>query len=452
MTRTAEADIAGRVQFAHIRANGNYEAVAAEVTLPDDETLTVTRSEAPLVLTRGEGQDIVARWLQEARIGRETARFALLPSQQNVGAGDTIALNTDGHAGTYRIDRIEEAGARLIEATRIEPLVYQRDARAEAMVQLQPYIGPIPAELLFLDIGMLTGDELPHAPYVAAAGKPWPGSIALFGVPQDSDYALQNILNEPATVGVTQTALARGPVGIWDRQSGVEVALINGTVSSALKEAVLAGANTVAIGDGTPENWEILQFQQAVPLSAGDYRLSGLLRGQAGSCGLMPQTWHPGSRIVLMNGVPGQITLPTAARGTTRHYRFGPVAQPMSDASYRYETHAFAGNGLRPYPVAHLRATKNGADVAVSWIRCSRIDGDIWADGDIPLGEESEAYRLRVFKSGQLRREQIITAPHWTYTAANLRNDIGSGFYTIEVAQMSERFGAGLTTKIERYL
>lgn len=452
LTRTAEAEIAGRVQFAHITADGNYEAVAAEVTLPDDETLTVTRSEAPLVLTRGEGQDIVARWLQEARIGRETVRFALPPSQQAVGAGDTIALDTGGHVGTYRIDRIEEAGARLIEATRIEPLVYQRDARTEDTVQLQPYIGPIPAELLFLDIGMLTGDELPHAPYVAAAGNPWPGSIALYGAPQDSDYALQNILNEPATVGVTQTALARGPVGIWDRQSGVEVALINGTASSALQEAVLAGANTLAIGDGTPENWEILQFQDAIPLSAGVYRLSGLLRGQAGSRGLMPQAWHPGSRIVLMNGVPGQITLPTAARGTTRHYRFGPAAQPMSDASYRYEIHAFGGNGLRPYPVAHLRATKNGADVAISWIRCSRIDGDIWADGDIPLGEESEAYRLRVFKSGQLRREQVITAPQWTYTAANLSADIGSGFYTIEVAQLSERFGAGLATTIERYL
>ncbi len=102
LTRTAEADIAGRVQFAHITADGNYEAVAAEVTLPDDETLTVTRSEAPLVLTRGEGQDIVARWLQEARIGRETVRFALPPSQQAIGAGDTIALNTDGHAGTYQ--------------------------------------------------------------------------------------------------------------------------------------------------------------------------------------------------------------------------------------------------------------------------------------------------------------------------------------------------------------
>ncbi|KQI72698.1 host specificity protein [Loktanella sp. 5RATIMAR09] len=451
-TRTAAADIAGRVQFAHITADGNYEAVAAEVTLPDDDTLTTTRSEAPLVLTRGEGQDIVARWLQEARIGRETARFALPPSQQNVGAGDTIDLRAGGHGGTYRIDRIEEAGARLIEATRIEPSVYARGTRPEDSVQLQPYIGPIPAELLFLDIGMLTGDEIPHAPYVAAAGNPWPGSIALYGAPQDSDYTLQSTLNEAATVGLTQTALRRGPVGIWDRQAGVEVSLVNGTVSSALQEAVLAGANTIAIGDGTKDNWEILQFQEATPISTGVYRLSGLLRGQAGSRGLMPQTWHPGSRVVLMNGVPGQITLPTAARGTARHYRFGPAAQPMSDASYRYETHAFAGNGLRPYPVAHLRAAKNSGDVLISWIRCSRIDGDIWADGDIPLGEERESYRLRIYKSGQLRREQIVTTPQWTYRAADLANEIGGGFYTIEVAQISERFGAGLTTQIERYL
>jgi hypothetical protein len=153
-----------------------------------------------------------------------------------------------------------------------------------------------------------------------------------------------------------------------------------------------------------------------------------------------------------MNGVPGQITLPTAARGTARHYRFGPAAQPMSDASYRYETHAFAGNGLRPYPVAHLRATSNGGDVVISWIRCSRIDGDIWADGEVPLGEDSEAYRLRIYKSGQLRREQIVATAQWAYAAADLGNDIGSGFYTIEVAQLSDRFGAGLTAQIERYL
>jgi hypothetical protein len=66
------------------------------------------------------------------------------------------------------------------------------------------------------------------------------------------------------------------------------------------------------------------------------------------------------------------------------------------------------------------------------------------------VGEDH--YRLRIYKSGQLRREQIVATAQWTYAAADLGNDIGSGFYTIEVAQLSDRFGAGLTAQIERYL
>ena len=451
LTRAATAEIAGRVQFTHIAADGDYDAVAAEIVLPDDDTPTVTRSEAPVVLTRAEGKAVVARWLQEARIGRDTARFALPPSQLEISAGDTVALDTEKHKGSYRIDRVEEAGLRLIEATRVEREVYRAHARPEEGVLLQPYVGPIPAEVLFLDLPLLTGDELPHAPYVAAAGRPWPGNIAVYGAPQDSDYALQDIINAPATVGTTQTPLARGPVGIWDRQGGVEVSLINGALSSATPEALLAGANTLAIGDGSGGNWEVMQFQTATPVSERGYLLSGLLRGQVGSVGLMPDNWPIGSRAVLLNAVPKQINIPTAARGTERHYRFGPANQPISDPSFRYETHAFAGIGLRPYPVVHLRAKKSGADLDVSWIRCSRIDGDIWSDGDIPLGEDREAYRLRVLKSGTVRREEIVTVPGWTYASADLNADVGSGFYSIEVAQISERFGAGLATEILRY-
>jgi len=403
-------------------------------------------------MMRAEGKEVVARWLQEARIGQGTVRFALPPSQLDVGAGDTVTLKADAHIETYRIDRVEEAGLRLVEATRIEPEVYRKHSRPEEGAQMQPYVGPIPAELLFLDLPLLTGDELPHAPYVAAAGRPWPGNIALYGAPQDSDYALHDIINEPATVGVTQTALSRGPVGIWDRQGGVDVALINGALSSALHEAMLAGANTLAIGDGLSDNWEILQFQHALPLSERVFRLSGLLRGQAGTSGLMPDNWPIGSRVVLLNAVPKQIVLPSASRGNQRHYRFGPAKQPMSDPSFRYQTQTFAGNGLRPFPVAHLRTRKSGADVDVSWIRRSRIDGDIWTDGDVPLGEDNEAYRVRVLRSGNVVREETVSTPTWTYSGTQLAADIGSGFYTIEVAQISARFGAGLPSEILKFL
>lgn len=452
LTRAAAAEISGRVQYAHIAADGDYAAVAAEIVLPGDDAPTVTRSEAQVVLTRAEGKEVVTRWLQEARIGRDSVRFALPPSQLDIGAGDTVALDTATHQGTYRVDRIEESGLRLIEATRIEPEVYRRQASLEDAAQLQPYVSPIPAELFFLDIPILTGDEAPHAPYVAAAGRPWPGSIALYGAPQDSNYGLLDELTEPATVGVTQSTLSQGPTGIWDRQAGVEVTLINGTLSSALQSAVLAGANTIAVGDGTPDNWEILQFQSATLVSERTYRLSGLLRGQAGSVGLMPDVWPIGSTVVLLNGVPRQINLSAASRGIERHYRFGPAQQPISDPSFRYVTEAFAGIGLRPYPVAHLRAKTTDAGQEVSWIRCTRIDGDIWADGDVPLGEETELYRVRVLKNDLVVREETVTSPQWAYGASDLTAEIGYGFYTIEIAQISERFGAGLTSNVLRYL
>ena len=443
LIRAAAAEIAGRVQLSHVHADGDYDAVAAEMVLPDDTTLTVTRNEAPLVLTRGEGQITVARWLQEARVGRDQARFALPPSRLDVGPGDIVSLITADHAGTYRIDRVEEAGLRLAEATRIDAEVYRSQATLEEGAILRPFVGPIPAEMLFLDLPLLTGDEIPHAPYVAASGQPWPGSIALYGAPQDSDYTLQDILTEPAVIGVTQNSLARGPVGIWDRQAGLEVRLVNGALSSTTMEAILAGANTIAIGGDTVGDWEIIQFQQAVPLFERGFALSGLLRGQAGSHGLMPDIWPAGRKVVLLSEVVKQITLPTASRGTARHFRFGPAKQPMSDPSFRYVSHAFAGNGLRPYPVVHLRAKTVGSDLNVSWIRCSRIDGDIWADGEIPLGEDSEAYVVRVIQGDLVRREVTVTSPAWTYLAANRAADVGAAVFRVDVAQISNRFGAG---------
>ncbi|WP_108815946.1 baseplate multidomain protein megatron [Loktanella sp. Alg231-35] len=448
LTRAAGAEVAGRVQMAFLHADGDYDAIAAETVLPDEVTLGITRNEAPLVLTRTEGQATVERWLQEARIGRDTARFALPPTQLDVGAGDVVRLATQAHLGTYRVDRIEEAGVRLVDATRVEPTAYAPPVALDEAVKLQPFVGPIPAELLFLDLPLLTGDEQPHAPYVAAAGRPWPGSIALYGAPQDSDYTVQEIINEAAVLGVTQSALARGPVGIWDRQQALQVKLVDGNLSSATSEALLAGANLMAIGNGSTDEWEVMQFQNAAPLFTRGFGLSGLLRGQAGSRGLMPDVWPIGSRVVLLNGVPEQITLPTASRGIARHFRFGPAKQPLTDPSYRYTSHAFAGNGLRPYPVAHLRAQSTGAGLDLSWIRCSRIDGDIWADGDIPLGEDSEAYTVRVMQGNAVRREVVVNNPDWSYTNAQIAADVGGASYDIAVAQMSARFGAGPFTTL----
>jgi len=299
----------------------------------------------------------------------------------------------------------------------------------------------VPAEMLFLDLPLLTGDEQPHAPHVAASGNPWPGSLALYTAAQDSGYALEDIYEQAAVVGTTATVLPQGPVGMWQRDQ-LRVAVASGTLSSATPQGLLAGANTLAIGDGSAQGWEIIQFQTAEPVQGG-YLLSGLLRGQKGTWRDSPWAWPVGSRIVLLGARVPQLTLPSAARGTDRHFRYGPASALMSDASYRYAVHRFDGIGLRPYPIVHLRGQTLAHGLELSWIRCTRIDGDIWDGVEVPLGEDSESYLVRVSKSGLQVREDTVSDPTWTYPAAEISSEIGSGAYEVSVAQISARFGPG---------
>ena len=105
---------------------------------------------------------------------------------------------------------------------------------------------------------------------------------------------------------------------------------------------------------------------------------------------------------------------------------------------------AFDGVGLRPYPVAHLSAVENaGGDVAVSWIRRTRIDGDSWQSSEVPLGETTESYVVRVVQADVILREEIVPTSAWVYPVVAQSSDGITGVYSIEVAQISDRFGPG---------
>jgi hypothetical protein len=212
---------------------------------------------------------------------------------------------------------------------------------------------------------------------------------------------------------------------------------------------VLNGANVAAIGDGSSDVWEVIQFAHAELVAPDTYDLSDLLRGQAGSDGLIPTSWPIGSRIVLLDGGPSQIEMQLSSRGLARHYRIGPSLRPYSDPSYRYYVEAFQGIGLRPYAPAHLKSRWTSAGDSVMWVRRTRIDGDSWESVEVPLSEDVERYVLRVTQGGSVLREVEVGSPEWTYTAAQKSADGVTGPFEIEVAQVSLRFGPGLFSRIE---
>jgi len=149
--------------------------------------------------------------------------------------------------------------------------------------------------------------------------------------------------------------------------------------------------------------------------------------------------------VVLLGGALSQIELASSARGLARHYRIGAAARGYDDPAVVHQVAAFTGIGLRPYAPVHLVASRaaNG-DLTLRWIRRTRIDGDSWMSVEVPLGEDHESYLVRVFRGGELVREQVVAVPEWLYPTALQVDDGLSGAFRIEVAQVSDRFGPGL--------
>lgn len=443
--RAPEAELAGRVRLSYVEAEGDYEARAAEAIFPDETLRGASQSEVALALTGAEGQRVVERWLAEARVARDGARFALPPSLAHLGAGDVVRVN----GRDYRLDRIEQAGALSVEASRVEPGLYRPSDESEVRVIPRPFAAPVPVFPLFLDLPLMSGEEAPQAPHLAVAATPWPGSVALFGSDQDAGYGLRMTLARGATLGVLQSPAGPARSGLWDRGTVLRLRVSGGTLGSAAPEQVLNGANLVALGDGTPGNWELIQFATANLVGPATYELSMLLRGQAGTEAAGAGGWMPGAYAVLMNGAPVQVPLALSERDLARHWRIGPAARSYDDPSYVHRVDAFAGVGLRPLSPAHLRAVRTASgDLVVGWIRRTRIGGDSWSAGDVPLGEASERYRIRVVTAAGTRREIMTGLPAWTYTAAEQAGDGVVAPFEIGVAQVSEVFGPGVETRI----
>lgn len=444
-SRESEADLAGRVRLKFVQTDGDFDILSEEAILAEDATHAVSTTEVPLALTRPEGRQIAERWLSEARISRETVRLALPPSMLVVGAGDVIELAADQAEGPgrYRVDRVEHGDMQILEAVRIEPEVYIPSELSDELAGVREFVPPVPLTSVFMDLPLLTGEEVAHAPYAAISGTPWPGSVAIYQSPTESGFVLNTLVSARASIGFSKTPLARANAGLIDRGEALEVEMLSGTLASVSDASLLNGGNLMAIGDGTPNNWEVFQFRDAQLIAPGRYLLSHRLRDQLGSDAVGPDTWPVGSWCVALNGVPSQISLARNLRRVAQHYRVGPARRSYDDPSYDAFVLAFDGNGLRPFTPVHMRVDHREGAVVVKWIRRSRLDGDDWDLPDVPLAEEFESYTVRVLKNSQVVRETVVGGQSWTYETWAQQQDAMTGDYQIAVAQNSARYGVG---------
>jgi hypothetical protein len=102
-----------------------------------------------------------------------------------------------------------------------------------------------------------------------------------------------------------------------------------------------------------------------------------------------------------------------------------------------------------PYAPAHLTLAGEvgGGDIAVTWVRRTRVGGALLdGTGDVPVAEDEELYELAVYDGADtvLRTVTGLSSPAFTYTAAMQAVDFPSGGPgRIAVWQISSHVGRG---------
>ena len=236
-----------------------------------------------------------------------------------------------------------------------------------------------------------------------------------------------------ALVQRVQSAIAEGVSEIWlsSEDTGAYGIDLGTDITRLLKDitAVLPTDGSCMLRLGMTNPPYILSHLDAVAEAMHHPSVYAFLHipVQAGSDAVMPDLWPVGSRAVLLDGVPRQIPLAEDARGLARHYRIGPAARRIDDASYSHMQLAFDGVGLRPYRPCHLRAVWAEDRLDLTWVRRTREGGDSWASYEVPLGEARELYLIRVRDAtGAVRRGVTQSMPEWSYSAGQRAADGGS--------------------------
>ena len=443
LTRAQETDLPARVRLAYLESALDYRIAAVEARQAGGTSRRDLLIDLPAAVTQADAQKRAEVTLQEAWSSREAAAFALPPSLLPLEPGDVISLERGEGPMLIRIEEVTDGGFTKVRGRSFVPAVHEA---ADAPQRGESADGPVvygrPAAVL-LDLPLAGDTVSAHAPWLAATAKPWPGALAVNRRTGSASFSFNRLIESRATMGFLTSGLSAGPLHVFDRGNAFDVRLTTGVLSSVSMAELFQGLNAAAIG--SPETgWEIIQFGQAELTGERDYRLSLLLRGQSGSSPEMLALRGPGQRFVLLDEAVVQPVLSLAQAGLEQAWRIGPSQYDAARAQAEL-SHRSLRLGLRPLSPCQLRAVRSGGDVLFSWIRRSRLAGEDWEEGEVPLAEEREDYRLDILSGSAVRRSVRLAAPEYRYGAAEIAADFGSdpGSFRLRIAQVSTVFGAG---------
>lgn len=399
-------------------------------------------ADLPIVLTAPRAEGVGRRLLARTRAALDEVVVHLGPLDAlRLEPGDRVRLPDD--ARVWRVERIdldEQPRAALSPA---EPA--SGDGRGKADWTTPPPNEPAaPPVFLLLDLPPLPGGEDDIRPLLAGAVEPWRDLDVHAGADAES-LTVRARLDRPASIGETLEDLPAGPLHRLDRSAALTLRLEGETLQDRPLAAVLAGANALAI-QGQGGAWEIVQFLNAELVGDEVWRLTGLLRGQSGSDPAMAVLNPAGASVVLLDEGLVRADVAQSERGLPLISRAAPAGGPPGGESMTQLEATWTGLARRPWTPCHLRRTDSaGGDTTFTWIRRARLAGDS-LDGEPPLSEEAERYRIEILDDDVVVRAAVADTPAFVWTAAMQAADFPGGSpdpVTVRVAQESAWFGFG---------
>ncbi|SEI85924.1 Putative phage tail protein [Sphingobium sp. AP50] len=416
----------------HYDAARDYQAGVQRVVRPGPGRQE-QGMELPVVMGADDARALAAVRLGAAWTGRAT--MALRCDWSALGLTPGMVVTVEDVPGLWRIEEREwEAMAVRLSLRRVPGAGGALPTGASSGAIVRQVDAPHGATVLMLaDLPPLR-DGVASAPLLVAAASGGVGwrSAALFVMSESGEASAIGRSAGRAVMGAADAALPVGSRVLVDREQALLVTLLaeDMDLGGADEAALAQGRNLCLLGE------ELLQFEVAERIGPASWRLSGLRRGLRGSEWAMA-AHGAGDRFLLIE--EDRLVEPLTALGGSGEVgaSLRLAAIGLGDVEPVEAALAIRGEALMPPAPVHLTVRGEGGGRVIGWVRRSRA-GWRWSNGgDVPLGEESERYRVRVLDGERVVRSVETGVPGWTYDAAMIAADGAAGAdWAVEVAQI----------------